>query len=103
MGKAKNKGDNEERAVVNLHREWGLDCERTLERGVRMDGSPTWDIDLHLKDKTLRGECKCRESIGDWIWDHLGDSDFLTLRKNRKARLYVVPEHVWKGLIDGQA
>lgn len=100
--RSRNKGNNEERAIVNLHREWGVRAERTLEKGARPDGSNTWDVDIYAfgKDEApLIGECKCRESIGDWVWEYLGENDFLTLRKNRKQRLYVVPERVWKRLI----
>jgi hypothetical protein len=102
--KAKTKGDNEERVVVNLMREHGFACQRTLEAGARSDGSNTWDIDLYYKgvdNAPLIGECKCRESIGDWIWEYLGDNDFLTLRKNRRKRLYVLPEEVFLRLIRG--
>jgi len=104
MAKAKRKGDGEERAVVNLHRELRYKCERTLEKGARSDGSQTWDIDLYARGDDLPpliGECKCQEKIGDYIWDWMGDNDFLTLRKNRKPRLYVVPERVWEELISG--
>lgn len=104
MGKAKTKGDNEERAVVNLHREYGVHAERTLEKGARSDGSATWDIDLYINgidDAPLIGECKNQKQIGDYIWNWLGENDFLTIRKNRKERLYILPESVWLRLILG--
>lgn len=101
MSKAHRKGGNEERAVVDLMRSLGFRCERTLEKGARSDGSKTWDIDLYIDPEgaAMIGECKCRESIGDWIWDYLGDNDFLTLRKNRKKRLYILPEDKFIELI----
>lgn len=101
--KSKTKGDSEERSIVNLHRDWGFRAERTLEKGARSDGSATWDIDIYAfgeHETPLIGECKCRESIGDWVWKYLGENDFLTLRKNRKQRLYVMPENIWKRLLD---
>lgn len=105
MGKAHTKGGNEERAVVNLHREHGISCQRTLENGARNDGTDTWDIDLYVygdDEPPVIGECKCQEKIGSYIWDWLGNNDFLTIRKNRKERLYVIPEHVWLDLIQGR-
>lgn len=101
MSKAHRKGSQEERNIVNLMRENGFRCERTLEKGARSDGSNTWDIDLYIDPEgaAMIGECKCRESIGDWIWDYLGNNDFLTLRKNRKERLYILPESKFLELI----
>lgn len=99
MAKAKGKGDRLERDVVNLHRDLDIPSERTLEKGARSDGSPTWDIDLYVKgveEAPMIGECKNQEKIGDYIWDWLGDNDFLVMKKNRKERLYVIPERIWK-------
>lgn len=100
--KAKQKGDREERKVVNLHRALGFDCERTLEAGARSDGSATWDIDLYLygsDEAAVIGECKHRESFPEYIWKMLGENDFLTIRKNGRERLYVLPERFWLELI----
>ena len=94
--KSKNKGDNDERMLVNLLREHGLECERTLESGARSDGSETWDINLFVpfgnRSKKYKVECKCRESMGNWLWDYKGDADVLSIRKNRKPRLLVMSE-----------
>lgn len=95
---ARDKGNNEERAIVNLHRDYGIHAERTLEKGARSDGSSTWDIDLYVygqDEAPIIGECKCQQKIGNYIWEWLGDNDFLTLRKNRKERLYVISEQNW--------
>lgn len=83
-----------EREVVNLMREHGFSCERTLERGARMDGSPTWDIDLVL-DKVRKGECKRKKSGFKFIYESLGDNDFLVIREDRAKRLYVVNEETF--------
>lgn len=99
---SRNKGNNEERAIVNLHREWGIQAKRTLENGKRSDGSATWDIDIYHKgtDYTpLIGECKVRGSGFSQIYEWLGINDFLTIRADRKERLYVVPERVWQQLL----
>lgn len=100
--KSRNKGANEERSVVNLHRSIGIECKRTLESGARSDGSATFDIDIYphgIDNAAIIGECKCRESIGDYLWDWLGENDFVTLRKNRKDRLYLIPERMWLDLL----
>lgn len=99
--RSKQKGDTEERAVVNLHREQGYQAQRTLESGARGDGTiPTWDIDLiirtmHGKTDYFKGECKIKKDGFKMIYDYLGDNDFLTIRADRKERLYVIPERMW--------
>lgn len=99
--KSKRKGDNEERAIINLHREKGYHCERTLQAGARSDGSETYDIDLYLdKDAApIIGECKIRARGFKQIYDWLGQNDFLTIRQDRGERLYVLPERFWLELL----
>jgi len=98
-GKSKRKGDSEERAIVNYHRELGFKCERTLEGGARSDGSHTYDIDLYARgdeEAPLIGECKIRASGFKQIYDFLGENDFLTIRHDRGERLYVLREEIWE-------
>lgn len=92
--KSKVKGDSEERAIVNMLRENGFICQRTLENGARSDGSPTWDIDLFItpNQDQLKGECKIRKYGFKEIYKWLGSNDFLTLRADKKPRVFVVPE-----------
>jgi len=98
--KSKRKGDSEERAIVNLHRELGFKIERTLEAGARSDGSATYDIDLYLDgDSAVIGECKLRKDGFKQIYKWLGENDFLTIRADRQERLYVIPERFWLELI----
>lgn len=99
---SRQKGDREERAVVNLHRKWGLHANRTLESGKRSDGSDPVDIDLYIwgVDKAPAiGECKVRGSGFKQIYDWLGLNDFLTIRADNKERIYCIPERVWKQLL----
>ena len=96
--KSLRKGANEERDVVNLHRDLGFKCERTLEKGARSDGSATWDVDLYAfgdNSAPIIGECKIRAKGYKTIYDQLGENDFLTIRANQKERLYVLPERMW--------
>jgi hypothetical protein len=100
--KSKRKGDSEERAIVNLHRELNIPVKRTLESGKRSDGSETYDIDLHvfgLDNAPLTGECKLRGSGFSTLYKFLGQNDWLSVRADRKERLYVLPERVWLRLI----
>ena len=95
--KAKTKGDNEERNLVNMLRSFGFSAQRTLEKGARNDGSDTWDIDLFLDDKlpniaTLGIECKIRASGFKTIYDMKGKTDVLTIRADKKERLYIINE-----------
>lgn len=84
--------------MVNLFRSLGMNAERTLESGARSDGSPTHDINLQT-DALYKGECKVRSSGFKQIYDWLGDNEFLTIRADRRERLYVVPERVFLQLM----
>jgi len=97
--RSRNKGSSEERAVVNLHREMGLEAERTLEKGKRPDGSKTWDVDIIQSGRVLHGECKLRGNGFKQIYDWIEGVEFLTIRADRKERLYVVPEQIWIELL----
>lgn len=100
VNRNKNRGDELEREIVNLMRKHGFRCERTLERGARSDGSATWDIDLYVDgDTAMIGECKRKKSGFKFLYESLGDNDFLAVRQDRSDRLYVLPERVFLDLI----
>lgn len=103
--KAKTKGDNFERSVVNMLRSKGFSAQRTLEKGARNDGSDTWDIDIFLDEKfpdkaTLGIECKMRGTGFKTIYDMKGDTDILAIRADRKERLYVINEALFLEFMD---
>lgn len=94
---SRNKGNSEERSVVNLLRENGITCQRTLENGARSDGTKCWDIDVMLDPSdpdtaTMIGECKVRASGFKTIYKWKANNDFLTIRADRQERLYVIGE-----------
>lgn len=96
--KSRDKGHREEREVVNNHREIGIPAQRTLESGARNDGTITYDLDVYYRGNDhapIIGECKIRASGFKKIYQWLGDNDFLTLRADRKERLYVMKEETW--------
>lgn len=101
VSKSKIKGDQEERKVVNRHKEeLSLECTRTLEKGARSDGTETWDIDIDTLIESigsLKGECKLRGNKDAFglIYRWLGANDFLTIRADRRDRLYVIREDLW--------
>lgn len=99
MSKSKRKGDSEERSIVNLLRENGIKCQRTLESGARSDGSSTYDIDIYLDSSddtvSLIGECKLRANGFSQIYKWLADNDFLSIRADRKRRLFVIDENTF--------
>lgn len=93
--RSKQKGDREERRIVNLLRTEGFECERTLESGARSDGTPTHDINLLFPHhKRMKGECKHQERIVAYLWDWLEGNDFVTVRKNNKEAIWIFPEDV---------
>ncbi len=100
--RSKEKGDREERAVVHTFRDEGYTVERTLESGARSDGSDPWDINLETSQGVLRGECKILKNGFKTIynWFDKTNIDFLTIRADKKERLYVVPERVFLNFLE---
>jgi len=98
MGKMqRNKGASEERAIVNLHRELGMARDKALR--VPLSGmAEGYKHDVILNNYAV--ECKVRKSgfkqIYDWIEK---EPDFLTVRVDRKERLYILPETTWIKII----
>lgn len=96
------KGNNEERAIVNLHKEHGIEARRTLTSGARCTGEHTYDLDVYWKgadNAALIGECKVRGNGFSQLYKWLANNDFLTVRADRQERLYVIPERVWLQLL----
>lgn len=68
--------------------EAGLDCKR-----IPLSGAGDEKGDLKLVTgwgQTLKGECKSRKSLPDWIVNALGDNDFLVLKQDRGETLVMV-------------
>mgnify|MGYP003133996274 FL=1 len=98
MGKSqRTKGASEERAIVNLHRELGMPREKALR--VPLSGlAEGYKHDVILNNYT--GECKVRKSGFKQIYDWIDkEPDFLTIRVDRKQRLYILPEITWIKII----
>ena len=98
MGKSqRTKGASEERAIVNLHRELGMPREKALR--VPLSGlAEGYKHDVILNNYT--GECKVRKSGFKQIYDWIDkEPDFLTIRVDRKQRLYILPETTWINII----
>jgi hypothetical protein len=99
MGKMqRNKGANEERSIVNLHRDFGLPRDKALR--VPLSGmAEGYKHDIILNG--YQGECKVRGSGFKQIYDWLSKGpDFLTVRVDRKERLYILPEATWLKIIE---
>lgn len=104
--KSKQKGDREERSVVEFFRDNGIYAQRTLEAGARSDGSNTWDIDVYfdgIEGAARIGECKMRKEGSGFkqIYKWMGENDFLTIRMDRSPRLFVLSEEFFLDLIKG--
>ncbi len=98
MGKSqRTKGASEERAVVNTHRELGMPRDKALR--VPLSGmAEGYKHDVILNGYS--GECKVRQSGFKQIYDWLAkEPDFLTIRVDRKERLYILPETTWIKII----
>ncbi len=66
----------------------GLDCKR-----IPLSGAGDEKGDLRLVTgwgQTLKGECKSRKKLADWIVSALGEHDFLILKEDRGETLVMV-------------
>ena len=90
---SRDKGNREERAIVNLHKQHGFEAKRVPLSGAA-EGFKG-DIILH----GLVGEAKLRATGFRTIYQWLGDNDFLTLRGDNERRLYVIDETLWLKLL----
>lgn len=90
MGKmSRDKGGRFEREIVELFRAHGLKSER-----VPLSGA-TWMKDDVLVQPTfanepMRGECKRRAKLPDYLTAWLGESDFLVMREDRGEAVVVI-------------
>ena len=69
-------------------KEGGLDCKR-----VPLSGAGDEKGDLRLVTgwgQTLKGECKSRAKLADWIVNALGEHDFVVLKQDRGETLVMV-------------
>ncbi len=68
--------------------EAGLDCKR-----VPLSGAGDEKGDLRLVTgwgQTLKGECKSRAKLADWIVNALGEHDFCVLKQDRGETLVMI-------------
>jgi len=106
MGKmSRDKGARIEREIVNCHKESGVYAERYDARRGQFGAERSYDIDVYWRGKDeapLCGEIKARKALPQWIWEYLGENDFLVLRQNGRQPLYVVPHNVWLRILGGK-
>lgn len=82
------KGYRLENGVRLYLKERGLDCYRVPLSGA---GREKGDICLRTGwGQTLRGECKSRKKLADWITSALGENDFLILKQDRGETLVML-------------
>jgi hypothetical protein len=68
--------------------EAGLDCKR-----VPLSGAGDEKGDLRLVTgwgQTLKGECKSRKKLADWLCNALGEHDFLVLKEDRREPMVMM-------------
>jgi hypothetical protein len=99
------KGSRIEREVVRCHIEAGIHSERVDAKAGQLGKERSWDIDVYWRGKDeapLCGEIKARKALPKWMWEYLGENDFLVLRENGRQPLYVVPHEKWLELLSGK-
>lgn len=84
----KQKGYRLENSTRLYFKERGLECRR-----VPLSGAGDEKGDLCLTTgwgQTLKGECKSRAKLADWIVNALGDHDFVILKQDRGETLVML-------------
>ena len=69
---------------------------------VHLSGAGEEKGDLRLVtgwDQTLKGECKSRAKLADWIVNALGEHDFLVLKQDRGETLVMVRLSLFRDLV----
>lgn len=98
MGKmSRDKGARIERELVNDLKSHGIDARR-----VPLSGATEYakgDVDIRLPDRTMVGEVKGRKQHPKWIFDWLGENDFLTLREDGGRRVHVLSDKAFSELL----
>ena len=82
------KGYRLEKQTRHYLSDAGLDCKR-----VPLSGAGDEKGDLRLVTgwgQTLKGECKSRGKLADWIVNALGEHDFLVLKQDRGETLVML-------------
>jgi hypothetical protein len=82
------KGFRLENGVRKYFTERGLKCRR-----IPLSGAGEEKGDLVLETgwgQALKGECKSRKQLADWIVNALGEHDFLILKQDRGETLVML-------------
>ena len=92
MGKmSRTKGAKYERELVNEFKARGLDAQRVPLSGATAYAKGDVEVTAGFDGKTiLRGECKRRAALPQWIDQALGENDFLAMREDRGTTLIVL-------------
>jgi hypothetical protein len=90
--RSKQKGDRDERALVDAAKAAGLRARRVPLSGAVADFKG--DVEIITDNRLWTAECKHRaegfRQIYGWLADYI---DVLTIRADRKPRLVVMREH----------
>ena len=85
---SKRKGNNFEREVVARAKEFGLTAERAYASNGKSFGEAE-DVDIKLQ--SLKGQCKRRKRIAQWL-KHPESCDIALVREDR-GETYVIIEY----------
>ena len=94
---SRDKGQREERSLVNVHKSWGVEAVRVPLSGA----AEGFKHDVIAAG--LSFECELRangfKKIYDWLTGGDNPPDVLTIRADNKERLYVVTEKTWMTIL----
>lgn len=100
---ARQKGDRFERAIVELHKDIGVQAARVPLSGAA-GGRFSGDVDVYargLEAAPFVGEAKARGNGNGFVmlerW--LGENDLLFLKRDRQEPMVVLPWRTWAELV----
>ena len=102
MGKAsRDKGARRERETVSLFKSWGLRAERVPLSGAVRYQDNGGDVDVYKpgRDAPFVCEVKGRRQFPSYLYQWLGENDFLVLKGDRVEPVAVMPMRVLRELL----
>jgi len=97
--RSREKGSRFEREIVEIFKEHHLPAWRMPWSGMMAHYKGDVKVKVTWEDDALTGECKVKANGFKFIYDSLGEHDFLAIKADRKEPLIVIRANKYAELI----